>query len=113
MTDTFKKYLLGDNSARIQAVRLENSWQTGLAHQTYPPCISRLLGELTAAAVLLATNIKFDGSVVLQRQGDGAVTLTVVECTSDLTVRASPNWRGPGQDRAEHTRRALLRRYGS
>src|SRR5690606_21623744 len=111
MTDTFKKYLLGDNSARIQAVRLENSWQTGLAHQTYPPCISRLLGELTAAAVLLATNIKFDGSVVLQLQGDGPVTLIVVECTSDLTFRATVNLRDPDLVPAEGTLQTLLNTY--
>jgi Disulfide bond chaperones of the HSP33 family len=93
MTDTFKKYLMGDSSARIQAVRLEKSWQTGLAHQCYPPSVQKLLGELAAAAVLLATNIKFDGSLVLQLQGDGPVALIVVECTSDLTFRATVNLR--------------------
>lgn len=95
MTDIFKKYLMADNSARIQAVRLEAAWQTGLAHQPYPEAIRSLLGELTAAAVLLATNIKFNGSVVLQLQGDGPVTLIVVECTSELTFRATVNLRDP------------------
>jgi molecular chaperone Hsp33 len=69
MTDTFKKYLMADNSARVQAVKLESSWQSGLAHQPYPACIQRLLGELSAAAVLLATNIKFKGSLVLHDPG--------------------------------------------
>ena len=111
MTDTLKKYLMGDNSARIQAVRLEASWQTGLAHQPYPPCISTLLGELTAAAVLLATNIKFHGSVVLQLQGDGPVSLIVVECTSDLTFRATVNLRDPELVPAEGTLQSLLNKY--
>lgn len=111
MTDTFKKYLMGDNSARIQAVRLEASWQTGLAHQTYPACISSLLGELTAAAVLLATNIKFDGSVVLQLQGDGPISLIVVECTSNLTFRATVNLRDPDLVPAEGTLQTLLNTY--
>lgn len=111
MTDTFKKYLMGDNSARIQAVRLESSWQTGLAHQTYPACISSLLGELTAAAVLLATNIKFNGSVVLQLQGDGPVSLIVVECTSDLTFRATVSLRDPELVPAEGSLQSLLNTY--
>src|SRR5690606_1609265 len=46
-----------------------------------------------AAAVLLASNIKFDGSLVLQLQGDGPVALIVVECTSDLTIRATASLR--------------------
>src|SRR5690606_32235912 len=112
MTDTFKKYLMGDSSARIQAVRLESSWQTGLAHQKYPQCISSLLGELTAAAILLATNIKFEGSVVLQLQGDGPVTLIVVECTSDLTFRATVNLRDPELVPSGGTLQTLLNANG-
>lgn len=112
MTDIFKKYLMADNSARIQAVRLESSWQTGLAHQPYPPCIRSLLGELTAAAVLLATNIKFQGSVVLQLQGDGPVSLIVVECTSELTFRATVNLRDPELVPADGDLQSLLNANG-
>lgn len=113
MTDIFKKYLMADNSARIQAVRLESAWQTGLAHQPYPDCIRSLLGELTAAAVLLATNIKFHGSVVLQLQGDGPVSLIVVECTSELTFRATVNLRDPDLVPAEGNLQSLLNANGS
>ena len=113
MTDIFKKYLMADNSARIQAVRLESAWQTGLAHQPYPDCIRSLLGELTAAAVLLATNIKFQGSVVLQLQGDGPVSLIVVECTSELTFRATVNLRDPDLVPAEGNLQSLLNANGS
>jgi len=93
MSDLLKKYLFQDHSVRVQAVKLDNAWQTGLAHQSYPPCVQRLLGELTAAAVLLAANIKFDGSLVLQLQGDGPISLIVVECTSELTIRATATLR--------------------
>ena len=89
MTDQLKKYLFPDQSTRVQAVKLEASWQTGLAHQHYPECIQRLLGELVAASVLLASNIKFDGSLVLQLQGDGPIALIVVECNADLSIRAT------------------------
>src|SRR5690606_30831562 len=112
MTDTFKKYLLADNSTRIQAVRLESAWQTGLAHQQYPECIRSLLGELTAASILLATNIKFQGSVVLQLQGDGPVSLIVVECTSDLTFRATVSLRDPELVPAEGNLQSLLNANG-
>ncbi len=89
MNDHLQKYLLEDRSTRIQTVDLSESWQTGLAHQSFPPVIRNLLGELCAASVLLASNIKFDGALVLQLQGDGPVALLVVECQSDLSIRAT------------------------
>ncbi|HUH59304.1 MAG TPA: Hsp33 family molecular chaperone HslO [Candidimonas sp.] len=89
MTDQFRKYLLPDHSSRVQAVKLSSAWQTGLAHQHYPECLQRLLGELVSAAVLMATNIKFDGSLVLQLQGSGPIALMVAECTADLAIRAT------------------------
>ncbi|WP_323016271.1 Hsp33 family molecular chaperone HslO [Castellaniella sp.] len=89
MSDLLKKYLTTDHSTRIQALRLDQAWQTGLAHQDLPPRVAGLLGELAAAAVLLASNIKFDGSVVLQLQGNGPVRLIMVECTADLALRAT------------------------
>ncbi|MGB6009030.1 Hsp33 family molecular chaperone HslO [Castellaniella sp.] len=89
MSDFLKKYLTADHSTRIQTLRLEQAWQTGLAHQDLPPRIVSLLGELAAAAVLLAGNIKFDGSVVLQLQGNGPVRLIMVECTAALELRAT------------------------
>lgn len=113
MTDTFKKYLMADSSARIQAVRLGAAWQTGLAHQSYPACVQRLLGELSAAAVLLATNIKFQGSLVLQLQGDGPVSLIVVECTSELTFRATVNLRESATIPEDGTLQTLLNTQGS
>ncbi|WP_077315945.1 Hsp33 family molecular chaperone HslO, partial [Basilea psittacipulmonis] len=42
-----------------------------------------------AAAVLLAGNLKFSGSLLMQIQGDGPLELLVVECTHDLKIRTS------------------------
>lgn len=93
MTDTLKKYLTTDHSTRLQTLQLSESWQTGLAHQHLPAQVISLLGELSAAAVLLAGNIKFDGSIVLQLQGNGPVRLIMVECTSALALRATAHLR--------------------
>lgn len=93
MTDQLKKYLTEDRSARIQAVRLSDTWKAVQANHDYPPAITHLLGELVAASTLLAANIKFDGSLVLQIQGDGPIALLVVECRSDLSLRATVKMR--------------------
>ncbi len=89
MTDQLKKYLFQDHSVRIQAVRLQDTWQQAQVNHHYPQAVTSLLGELVAASTLLATNIKFDGSLVLQIQGDGPIALLVVECGSDLSLRAT------------------------
>jgi molecular chaperone Hsp33 len=47
-----------------------------------------LLGEAVAAAVLLASTLKFAGTLTLQLQGDGAVRLLVAQCSHDFRVRA-------------------------
>ena len=89
MTDTLKKYLFADRSVRIESVHLTDTWRAAQAHHDYAAPVASLLGELVAAAVLLAANLKFDGSLLLQMQGDGAIALMVAECRADLSVRAT------------------------
>ena len=89
MTDLLKKYLFEDRSVRIQAVRLHETWLQAQGQPPAPARRPRLLGELVAASTPLAANIKFDGSLVLQIQGDGPLALLVVECRSDLSLRAT------------------------
>lgn len=112
MTDQLKKYLFQDHSTRVQAVKLDATWRTGLAHQHYPECVQRLLGELTSAAVLLASNLKFEGSVVLQLQGDGPVALIVVECAAGLNIRATATLREGHDIPADGTLQNLLNAHG-
>ncbi|NDY83216.1 Hsp33 family molecular chaperone HslO [Orrella sp. NBD-18] len=89
MQDYLKKYLLEDKSVRIESVRMGETWRDAQSHHAYPPVIAALLGELVAASTLLAANLKFDGSLLLQMQGDGAIALMVAECRADMSVRAT------------------------
>jgi molecular chaperone Hsp33 len=89
MTDQLKKFLSEDRSVRIESVHINHAWQTAQAHHSYPPAVAALLGELVAASTLLAATLKFDGSLLLQLQGDGAIALMVVECRADMSVRAT------------------------
>jgi molecular chaperone Hsp33 len=52
------------------------------------------MGELCAAAALLAATLKLKGSLVLQIHGKGSVKLLVVECSGDLEIRATAKWEG-------------------
>lgn len=88
-SDQIKKFLLQDKSARVIATSIEQAWQDAITHQTNAESVLQLLGELVAAATLLAANLKFDGALLLQMQGQGAVKLLVVECRHDMTIRAT------------------------
>jgi molecular chaperone Hsp33 len=89
MSDQLKKILFEDRSVRIESVHIHQAWQAAQAHHSYPPSVAALLGELVAASTLLAATLKFDGSLLLQLQGDGAIALMVVECRADMSVRAT------------------------
>jgi molecular chaperone Hsp33 len=49
--------------------------------------VQALLGEAVAAVVLLAATLKFEGTLTLQLQGKGLVSLLVAQCTHDFKVR--------------------------
>jgi len=96
------KFLFEGLPVRGVLVRLTDAWQEVLtrrnantSHGDYPPPVQDLLGELAAAAVLLQSNIKFDGALVLQIFGDGPVKLAVVEVSSDFGLRATATVVGP------------------
>ena len=74
-------------------VRLTDGWQEVLRRHeqagAYPLAVQNLLGEMTAAAVLMQGNIKFNGSLILQIQGDGPVKLAVAEVQPDFGFRVT------------------------
>jgi len=114
MSDTLTKYLFEDRSVRVEAVHLTQSWQdTHTHHAAYPSAVTRLLGELVAASTLLAANLKFDGSLVLQLQGDGPIALMVVECHADLHLRATVKLREDRTVAPDGTLQGLLNPGGT
>ncbi|MDO8457228.1 MAG: Hsp33 family molecular chaperone HslO [Burkholderiaceae bacterium] len=90
------KFLFDGLPVRGTLVRLTGAWQEILQRRransstgAYPSPVSDLLGELTAAAVLMQSSIKFNGTLILQIAGDGPVKLAVAEVQSDLSLRAT------------------------
>lgn len=92
--DTLQKFLFEHAPIRGEIVHLDAAWQSVLERHQYPPVLRDLMGELCAAAVLLAATLKLQGSLVLQIHGKGAVKLLVVECTGNLELRATAKWDG-------------------
>jgi molecular chaperone Hsp33 len=94
MSDSLQRFIFEGAPVRGELVHLDATWRAVLERHDYPAPLRAVLGELMAAAALLSATLKFDGSLILQIQGSGAVKLIVVECTSEQTMRATAKWSG-------------------
>ena len=92
--DTLQRFIFEHAPIRGEIVRLEGVWKSVLERHQYPKILQNMMGELCAAAALLAATLKLKGSLVLQIHGTAAVKLLVVECTGDLEIRATAKWEG-------------------
>ena len=92
--DSLRRFLFEHLPLRGEIVRLERVWLSVIDRHDYPQILRNMMGELCAAAVLLAATLKLKGSLVLQIHGKGAVKLLVVECSGDLELRATAKWEG-------------------
>ncbi|MBV8626210.1 MAG: Hsp33 family molecular chaperone HslO [Herbaspirillum sp.] len=89
MKDTLQKFLVDNAPVRGELVEISDTWRHVQERRAYPPAVRTLLGEMLAAAALLSANLKFNGMIVMQIHGDGPVKLLVVECDSELQLRAT------------------------
>jgi molecular chaperone Hsp33 len=93
-----QNFLLEGLGIRGAIVRLEETWRQVLARHHYPDDLCQLLGESLAATVLLTTGLKGAPKVSLQLQGEGPVTLLLIQCSSELKVRGMAQWRDASKD---------------
>jgi len=89
MTDTLRTLIFDQSSCRAHLVHLTDAWQKVVANNQYPAPVQKVLGELVAASTMLSASLKFEGSLIIQIQGDGPIRLLVAECNSRLGLRAT------------------------
>lgn len=102
-SDNLQRFIFDNAPVRGEWVHLSATWKNVLALREYPLAIERLLGEMMAAAALLTATVKIKGRLVLQLKSSGSVTLMMVECTSNNTLRAFAQWDGDVADDATLT----------
>ncbi len=90
------KFLFDGLPVRGMIVRLTDAWTEILARRraddaasTWPWPVAELLGEMAAAGVLMQSNIKFNGALVMQIFGEGPVKIAVAEVQHDLGLRVT------------------------
>ncbi|MDD9176667.1 MULTISPECIES: Hsp33 family molecular chaperone HslO [Aliivibrio] len=92
--NTLHRYLFEDLSVRGELVQLDDAYQQIISSKEYPKPVQNLLGELLVATTLLTATLKFEGSITLQLQGDGPVSLAVINGDNNQKVRGVARFNG-------------------
>ena len=78
--NVLNRYLFEELSVRGELVQLS---------EEYPRPLKILLGELLVSTTLLAATLKFEGSITMKSQGDGPVSLAVINGDNHQKIRGS------------------------
>lgn len=101
--DILHRYLFDNADVRGELVQLQDSYQQIIGSHAYPPVLQILLGELMAATSLLTATLKFNGDISVQLQGNGPVSLAVINGNNQQQLRGVARWDGKLADNASLT----------
>lgn len=98
--DTLYRYLFENADVRGELVQLADAYQSVVNAHSYPAVLRRFLGELMAATSLLTATLKFSGDIAVQVQGNGPVSLAVINGNNHQQLRGVARWDGELTDDA-------------
>lgn len=98
--DKLYRYLFKDRAVRGEWVRLNQTFTETLNTHHYPKAVQNLLGEMLVATSLLTATLKFEGTITVQIQGDGALKMAVVNGNDRQQLRALAKVEGEISDDA-------------
>lgn len=87
MEDALSQFLFEGHAVRGAFVDIRSGLNELLDARHYPSVARALLGQALAASPLLASNLKFEGRISLQFQGNGVIKLLVTQIDEILTLR--------------------------
>lgn len=93
-SNVLNRYLFEDLSVRGELVQLDEAYQRIISGKDYPAALQKLLGELLVSTTLLTATLKFEGSITIQLQGDGPVSLAVINGDNEQKIRGVARWEG-------------------
>lgn len=97
--DIIIPFEVGDGAVRGRIVRLGAAIDEILQPHGFPDAALELLGEAAALTALMGASLKFDGKLIFQAHGDGAVRLLVADYLSDGAIRATASIGGEAPGR--------------
>ena len=85
--DQLHRYLFENVAVRGELVNVSHTWHEIVRNHDYAEPVKTLLGELLVATSLLTATLKFDGDITVQLQGDGPLTLAVINGNNRQELR--------------------------
>ncbi|WP_238082613.1 MULTISPECIES: Hsp33 family molecular chaperone HslO [Pseudescherichia] len=76
--DQLHRYLFENYAVRGELVTVSESLRQILENHSYPQPVKNILAELLVATSLLTATLKFAGDITVQLQGDGPMSLAVI-----------------------------------
>ncbi|WP_368544238.1 Hsp33 family molecular chaperone HslO [Enterobacter soli] len=99
--DQLHRYLFEQFAVRGELVTVSETWKQILENHTYPLPVKNLLGELLVATSLLTATLKFAGDITVQLQGDGPMTLAVINGNNQQQMRGVARVQGDVPENAD------------
>ncbi len=91
-TDQIQRFIFENLPIRGEIVRLHDSYQEVSLRHPYPETVKQFLGQTLVAVSLLSATLKYQGSLILQVQGDGPISLLLAQANSEQQLRGLANW---------------------
>lgn len=85
--DQLHRYLFENHAVRGELVTVSETLEQILEGHSYPQPVKNVLAELLVATSLLTATLKFDGDITVQLQGDGPMTLAVINGNNHQQLR--------------------------
>jgi len=87
LTDFLHHFHFQHSALRGELVQLPETYNTLLSKHDYPSIVKKQMGQALAAVALMTSTLKLSGSLILQIQGDGPLSLLMVECNDAGDMR--------------------------
>lgn len=99
--DQLHRYLFENYAVRGELVTVSETWKQILENHDYPQPVKTILGELLVATSLLTATLKFAGDITVQLQGDGPLSLAVINGNNRQQMRGVARVQGDIADDAD------------
>ena len=85
--DQLHRYLFENVAVRGELVTVSETLEQVLENHSYPQPVKNVLAELLVATSLLTATLKFSGDITVQLQGDGPMSLAVINGNNHQQLR--------------------------
>lgn len=86
--DTCVSFFIDNGAYQGRLIRMSSVLDTIIGKHCYPRPVAAVVAESTVLAAMLASTLKYEGLFTLQTQSNGAVSMVVIDVTSEGKIRA-------------------------